>query len=104
MPNPYIYSISADMPSGAVNEGKLHVEIDASAIGTELLSVQANGNVLTITFTGDLSVGDKTIFDGANLRGVDLSHFWRLTQAQLDRACGDGSTRLKPGFRVRPCQ
>ena len=64
MPNQYVYSISADMPGGAVNEAKLHAEIVASAIGTVLNSVRADMNVLTVTFTGDLSAGDKTIFDG----------------------------------------
>ncbi len=64
MPNPYVYSISADMPGGAVNEAKLHAEIVASAIATTLNSVRTDMNVLTITFTGDLSAGDKTILDG----------------------------------------
>lgn len=64
MANPYIYSVSADMPGGAVNEEKLHAEIVASAIATTLDSVRADMNVLTITFTGDLSAGDKTILDG----------------------------------------
>ncbi|MDH3920535.1 MAG: pentapeptide repeat-containing protein, partial [Rhodospirillales bacterium] len=45
---------------------------------------------------------------GARLDGADLSGAWLadatgLTQAQLDRACGDRRTKLPPGLTVAPC-
>ena len=63
MANPYIYSISADMPGGAVNGARLHKEIVASAIATTLVGIGVVSDVLTVVFTGDLSAGDKTILD-----------------------------------------
>ncbi|MEM5517303.1 pentapeptide repeat-containing protein [Henriciella sp. AS95] len=47
-------------------------------------------------------------FAGANLTdvnisGADLSIARGLTQHQLDRACGDNSTMLPKGLKVRPC-
>ena len=40
---------------------------------------------------------------GANLSGADLSLAKGLTQSQLDRACGDASTRLPKGKTISPC-
>ena len=59
----YVYSLAADMPGGAYNEGKLTAEIDASAIATALSYIQIAADVLTITFASELSAGDKTILD-----------------------------------------
>jgi uncharacterized protein YjbI with pentapeptide repeats len=47
-------------------------------------------------------------FSGANLTevnisGADFSIARGLTQHQLDRACGDNSTMLPEGLKVRPC-
>lgn len=41
--------------------------------------------------------------DGADIAGADLRHARGLTQAQLDRACGDRLTRAPHGLRVRVC-
>ncbi len=41
---------------------------------------------------------------GANLRGAILTGVRNLTQAQLDRACGDRRTRLPKGLTVQPCK
>jgi uncharacterized protein YjbI with pentapeptide repeats len=35
--------------------------------------------------------------------GADLSGAVGLTQAQLDQACGDATTRLPRGLRIAPC-
>lgn len=40
---------------------------------------------------------------GANLSGADLSRAAGLTQAQLNRACGDGSTILPRNLRISAC-
>ena len=42
-------------------------------------------------------------FDGADIAGADLRNAEGLSQAQLDRACGDRLTRVPPGMRVREC-
>jgi len=41
--------------------------------------------------------------DGANLSGADLRTTRGLTQAQLDSACGDASTRLPDDVSVPQC-
>lgn len=60
----YTYSIANDLPDGAVNAGRLDMEIRASAIVTALASVSTAADVLTITFKDALSAGDKTLLDG----------------------------------------
>jgi uncharacterized protein YjbI with pentapeptide repeats len=42
-------------------------------------------------------------FDRANIAGADLRSAEGLTQAQLDRACGDAATRVPRGMQVRRC-
>jgi len=41
--------------------------------------------------------------EDANLSGADLRQARGLTQAQLDQACGDRSTRLPRGLRLQRC-
>jgi uncharacterized protein YjbI with pentapeptide repeats len=41
--------------------------------------------------------------DGTNLSGAEMDRARGLSQAQLNRACGDGATRLPPGLRVPGC-
>lgn len=45
-----------------------------------------------------------TRLDGTNLSGSDLSLVTGLTQAQLDQACGDHSTRLPRGLKIPACR
>ena len=40
---------------------------------------------------------------GAQLYGTDLSKVIGITQEQIDRACGDWSTKLPPGIHVPAC-
>ncbi len=40
---------------------------------------------------------------GTNLSGADLSRAAGLTQGQLNRACGDGSTILSGNLRIPAC-
>jgi uncharacterized protein YjbI with pentapeptide repeats len=42
-------------------------------------------------------------FSGANLSGADLHLARGLTQAQLNRACGDQATRLPAGLTIPRC-
>jgi len=41
--------------------------------------------------------------DGTNFSGAEMGHARGLTQAQLSHACGDGTTQLPRGLRLRPC-
>ena len=41
---------------------------------------------------------------GANLSGAEMDRATGLTQGQLNRACGDGSTRLPRGLSVPACR
>ena len=43
------------------------------------------------------------VLQGARLQGADLLGT-RLTQADLEGACGDATTKLPPGLWLRPCQ
>jgi uncharacterized protein YjbI with pentapeptide repeats len=42
--------------------------------------------------------------EGTNLSGAELQRARGLTQGQLDRACGDPSTRLPRGLHVPACR
>ena len=60
-------------------------------------------NVIAVgTYFGssDLTSADLS---GANLSGADLTIAKGLTQAQLNRACGDSNTRLPKGKTVPAC-
>ena len=41
---------------------------------------------------------------GANVSGAELDGARGLTQAQLDKACGDRATRLPHGLRIPACR
>lgn len=43
-------------------------------------------------------------FDGANITGANLETAQGLTQRQLNQACGDYTTRVRRGLRVRECE
>ena len=40
---------------------------------------------------------------GTDFSGADMSGARGLTQSQLDRACGDGTTVLPSGLHIPPC-
>jgi hypothetical protein len=61
----YTYSIADDFPPAGINPSNLKHEIDDSAIASAtLLSINTEGDVATLTFSGALSSGDKTVLDG----------------------------------------
>jgi uncharacterized protein YjbI with pentapeptide repeats len=86
--------------------------------GTDLRDVDAYGAVLTgadlqradlthASFVGAYLAGanlEGAKLDGTNLSGAELQRARGLTQAQLDHACGDASTRLPPGFHIPACR
>ncbi len=45
----------------------------------------------------------NTVLFRADLRGADLTDAKGLKQDRLNRACGDATTKLPRGLRVRPC-
>jgi uncharacterized protein YjbI with pentapeptide repeats len=69
----------------------------ASFRNTDLAGANlAHADVDDADFTGaDLSI--------ASLKGTDLSRARGLTQAQLDRACGDAETKAPAGLHVTVC-
>ncbi|CAN5414122.1 pentapeptide repeat-containing protein [soil metagenome] len=67
----------------------------------------ASANLTNASFVGAYLEGAD--FRGASLAGVNFSgaemdRARGLTQAQLNRACGDGSTRLPRGLRLPACR
>lgn len=53
----------------------------------------------------DLSGADLTgaVLSLTSIKGTNLATVTGLTQAQVDMACGDASTRLPPGLSVKTC-
>ena len=88
-----------------------------SFAGADLRDVEAYGalfssaNFAAANLTNASFVG--TYLEGANFRGANLTgtnfagaemdRAVGLTQAQLNAACGDASTRLPGGLRIPPC-
>ena len=46
----------------------------------------------------------RATFDGANITGANFETAEGLTQRQLNSACGDYTTRVPRGLRVRECE
>ena len=80
---------------------------DVNAYATRFTGANFNGADLThATFVGTYLNGAK--FNGANLSGTnfggaEMARAVGLTQAQLNAACGDASTRLPSGLRLKSC-
>lgn len=81
---------------------------DVDAYGAVLASADLHGADLShATFVGaylekaDLS---HAKLDGANFAGAEMRRARGLTQAQLDRACGNSTTRLPPGLHISACR
>ena len=81
---------------------------DVDAYGAVLTGADLKGADLThASFVGAYLAGAD--FKGAklvgtNLSGAELQRARGLTQAQLERACGDSSTRLPSGFHIPACR
>ena len=70
---------------------------NASFRGTELSAANLAGARLD----GADFTGAKTSI--TSFLGTDLTHVKGLTQAQLDVACSDNSTKLPPGLKIHIC-
>jgi uncharacterized protein YjbI with pentapeptide repeats len=71
---------------------------DVSFRNTEL----SGANLAGAKLDGADLTGAKTSI--TSFLGTDLTHVKGLTQAQLNVACGDATTRLPPGLHVHTCQ
>jgi len=85
--------------------------------GADLRDVEAYGAVLSggnfsaadlthASFVGAYLVGSNFAgarLEGTNFSGASLNGAKGLSQAQLNRACGDPSTGLPPGLRIPQC-
>ena len=80
---------------------------DVNAYGAVFTGVSfAGANMTNASFVGTYLEGAN--FRGANLSGVNFSgaemdRAMGLTQNQLNQACGDDSTTLPRGLRLRSC-
>ncbi|WP_417470189.1 pentapeptide repeat-containing protein [Maricaulis sp.] len=59
--------------------------------------------VLVGTYFGGADLSGANLA-GANISGAEMALAVGLTQTQLNQACGDASTELPAGLRVRPCR
>ncbi len=66
----------------------------------------AGANLTHASFVGTFLAGANFAganLDGANFSGAELAGARGLSQAQLDRACGDRDTTLPRGLRIPAC-
>jgi uncharacterized protein YjbI with pentapeptide repeats len=66
----------------------------------------AGANLTHASFVGAYLQGANfrgAVLEGTNFSGAEMDRAVGLTQAQLNRACGDRSTRLPPGLRIPVC-
>jgi len=85
--------------------------------GTDLRDLNAYGAVFTGSSLAGANLGNASFvgayLQGANLRGAhlegvnfsgaEMSKALGLTQAQLSKACGDATTTLPRGLRLKSC-
>lgn len=99
----------ADLSLSTLNRARLNgADLrDVNAYGAVLSNANLSGADLTnSSFVGAWLRGanmTRANLTGANLSGADLSLAVGLTQAQLNVACGDESTRLPSGLRIGAC-
>jgi len=74
----------------------------ADASRSEFQGADFSGADLSGVTFADANVARAT-FDGANIAGANLETAEGLTQRQLNAACGDTTTRVRRGLRVREC-
>lgn len=80
---------------------------DVNAYGAVFSSANFAGADMThASFVGTYLQGANLAgarLDGTNFSGAEMDHARGLSQAQLNRACGDGATRLPPGLQIPAC-
>jgi len=81
---------------------------DLNAYGAVFTGSSLQGaNLANATFVGAYLQGvnlQGAHLEGTNFSGAELAHALGLTQTQLAAACGDPSTTLPRGLRIKPCQ
>ena len=81
---------------------------DVNAFGGVFSSARFSGaNMTNATFVGAYLQGSNfrgATLAGANFSGAEMSRATGLTQAQLNRACGDEATTLPAGLRIPACR
>jgi uncharacterized protein YjbI with pentapeptide repeats len=97
--------LSAAVMKGAVFAG---ADLrDVNAYGAVLTGANfARANLTNASFVGAYLQGANfrgATLSGANFSGAEMDRAIGLTQAQLDGACGDASTKTPRGLRLRPC-
>jgi uncharacterized protein YjbI with pentapeptide repeats len=90
---------AADMIEADLSRANLFA---ANLAGANLFAANLAGADLSGAdlFGANLTRADLT---AANLAAADLSESKNITQDQLNRACGDPSTKLPPGLTIAPC-
>ncbi len=80
---------------------------DVEAYGALFSSANfAGANLTNASFVGTYLQGANfrgANLTGANFAGAEMDRAAGLSQAQLNAACGDSSTRLPGGLRIPPC-
>lgn len=80
---------------------------DVNAYGGVFSSASFSGaNLTNAGFVGTYLRGANfsgATLTGADFSGADLTGARGLSQAQLDRACGDATTALPSGLHIPPC-
>ncbi len=81
---------------------------DVNAFGGVFSSADfARANLTNSTFVGahlqNANFAGATL-DGTNFSGAEMDRARGLTQARLERACGDDSTRLPRGMSIPACR
>jgi uncharacterized protein YjbI with pentapeptide repeats len=81
---------------------------DVDAYGAVFAGSDLHGADLShATFVGAYLEGadlSNARLEGANFAGAEMKRARGLTQAQLDRACGDSTTQLPPGLHISACR
>jgi len=67
----------------------------------------ARANLTNASFVGaflERANFSRAILSGVNFSGAEMDRARGLSQAQLNRACGDGATRLPRGLTIPTCR
>jgi uncharacterized protein YjbI with pentapeptide repeats len=81
---------------------------DVNGYGALFTNANMSGaNLTNATFVGAYLEGTNfrgATLDGVNFAGAEMDKAVGLTQRQLDRACGDDTTKLPRGLRLPTCK
>jgi uncharacterized protein YjbI with pentapeptide repeats len=99
----------ADLSAGIFNHTRFsHTDMrDVNGYGALFSGADlAGANLTHATFVGAYFEGANlagAILDGANFSGAELNRARGLSQARLNHACGDASTKLPAGMTIPSC-